>query len=75
MVPEAAPSPDLGNAVFLDYINLRVTDHRLATAFFVQGLGLTRDPHRMVGTDNMWVNVATQQFHLPIGKPPPFAAM
>jgi hypothetical protein len=62
-------TPDLGSVVFFEHVNLRVTDHRLATAFFVEGLGLTRDPFRMVGTRNMWVNVGRQQFHLPIGEP------
>ena len=40
-------SPELGNAIFFDHINLAVTDHRLATLFFIEGLGLTRDPYRM----------------------------
>ena len=71
MVP--VPSPELGNLVFFDHINLMVTDHRLATLFFVEGLGLTRDPYRMAGVRNMWVNVGTQQFHLPIGVPERFA--
>ncbi len=66
-------SPELGNAVFLDHVNFPVTDHRLATLFFIEGLGFTRDPYRNVGTANMWVNVGTQQFHLPIGRPLPFS--
>jgi hypothetical protein len=70
---DPAPSPELGNLVFFDHINLMVTDHRLATLFYVEGLGLTRDPYRMVGVRNMWVNVGTQQFHLPIGVPERFA--
>jgi hypothetical protein len=57
--------------VFFEHVNLRVPDHRLATLYFVEGLGLTRDPYRMVGTRNMWVNVGHQQFHLPIGEPTP----
>ncbi len=66
-----APSPEIGTIVHFEHVNLRVPDHRLATLFFVEGLGLTRDPLRMVGTRNMWVNVGTQQFHLPIGDPSP----
>jgi hypothetical protein len=50
-----------------------VPDHRLATLFFIDGLGLTRDPYRMVGVRNMWVNVGQQQFHLPLGEAQPFA--
>jgi catechol-2,3-dioxygenase len=66
-----APLPDVGSVVHLEHVNLRVPDHRLATLYFVEGLGLTRDPYRMVGARNMWVNVGTQQFHLPIGEPTP----
>jgi hypothetical protein len=65
------PSPELGNLVLFEHVNLRVPDHRLATLYFVEGLGLTRDPLRMVGTRNMWVNAGLQQFHLPIGDPTP----
>ncbi|HUJ75540.1 MAG TPA: hypothetical protein VL359_11805, partial [bacterium] len=61
--------PDLGNVVHFEHVNYRVPDHRTATLYFIEGLGLTRDPYRMVGTSNMWVNVGTQQFHLPIGEP------
>lgn len=64
-------SPDLGTIVFFEHVNLRVSDHRLATLYFIEGLGLTRDPYRMVGTRNMWVNVGDQQLHLPIGEPTP----
>ena len=46
-----------------------VPDQRTATAFYVTGLGLTRDPYVMVGTENMWINVGAQQFHLPTNKP------
>ena len=63
----------LGNFTQFEHVNLRVPDHRLATLFFVQGLGFTRDPTRMVGVNNMWVNAGLQQFHLPIGEAHPFA--
>lgn len=71
----AAParSPDLGSAILLDHVNLRVTDQQRATAFFVEGLGLARDPERMTGTGNMWVHVGRQQLHLPTGEPRRFA--
>ena len=42
-------------------------DQRLATLFYVAGLGLTRDPYLMVSDTNMWVNVGRNQFHLPNG--------
>jgi hypothetical protein len=29
----------------------------IATAFYVMGLGFTRDPYLMVGLDNMWINL------------------
>jgi hypothetical protein len=69
--PTTGPSPEVGSVVHWEHVNLRVTDHRLATLYFVEGLGLTRDPLRNVTTRNMWVNVGTQQFHLPIGEPTP----
>ena len=46
-----------------------VPDPRLATAFYISGLGLTRDPYLMTGPRNMWVNVGRSQFHLPTSKP------
>ncbi|MEE8434025.1 MAG: hypothetical protein V3S64_04480 [bacterium] len=64
--------PDTGALIQFDHVNLRVDDHKIATAFFIEGLGLTRDPYRMVGTGNMWVNAGRQQFHLPLGPPTPF---
>ena len=60
---------DLGNIVELGHVNLRVPDQRLATIFYMTGLGLTRDPAMMTGVDNMWVNVGKSQFHLPTGEP------
>lgn len=63
----------IGNVCHFEHVNLRVPDHRLATLFFIEGLGFTRDPTRMVGVRNMWVNVGQQQFHLPLGEARPFA--
>jgi hypothetical protein len=56
---------DVGNVVALEHVNTRIPDQRLASAFYVGALGLTRDPHMMTGTGNMWVNVGRSQFHLP----------
>jgi catechol-2,3-dioxygenase len=60
---------DVGNILALEHVNVRVADQVLATAFYVQGLGFTRDPYMTVGTENMWINVGQQQFHLPTGPP------
>ncbi|MFO1029159.1 MAG: hypothetical protein U1E70_28635 [Acetobacteraceae bacterium] len=56
---------DLGNIVELGHVNVRVPDQSKAVAFYIMGLGLTRDPYLMAGLDNMWVNVGRGQFHLP----------
>jgi catechol-2,3-dioxygenase len=60
---------DLGNAIHFEHVNIQVPDQRLATLFYVTGLGLTRDPYLMVSDTNMWINVGRSQFHLPSGKP------
>ncbi|HVB69331.1 MAG TPA: hypothetical protein VNE67_15900 [Acetobacteraceae bacterium] len=60
---------DLGNIVELGHVNVTVPDQRLATIFYVSGLGLTRDPYLMSGLDNMWINVGRAQFHLPARAP------
>ena len=59
---------DVGNIVAFEHVNLWVTDQRTATAFYIFGMGFTRDPYLMVNIDNMWVNLGKQQFHL-ITKP------
>jgi len=56
---------DLGNIVLLEHVNVCIPDQRLATIFYLSGLGFTRDPYLMAGIDNMWVNVGRTQFHLP----------
>src|SRR5262245_33626590 len=60
---------DLGNAIHLEHVNVQVPDQRLASLFYVTGLGLTRDPYLMVSDTNMWINVGRSQFHLPSGRP------
>ena len=59
---------DLGNSIHLEHVNVQVPDQRLATLFYVAGLGLTRDPYLMVSDSNMWINVGKSQFHLPSGE-------
>ena len=63
---------DVGNIVKLEHVNLTIPDQRLATIFYISGLGLTRDPYVMTGVDNMWVNVGESQFHLPTREPQVF---
>src|SRR5438132_8591676 len=58
---------DLGNSIHFEHVNVTIPDQRLATLFYVAGLGLTRDPYLMVSDTNMWVNVGKSQFHLPDG--------
>src|ERR1700744_3362258 len=60
---------DLGNIVELGHVNVTLPDQSLATAYYLMGLGLTRDPYLMAGLENMWVNVGRGQFHLPTGGP------
>lgn len=60
---------DVSNIVHLEHVNVTQPDQRLATLFYVSGLGLTRDPYLMVGLDNMWINIGRSQMHLPTGRP------
>jgi hypothetical protein len=60
---------NVGNIVEFGHVNTRIPDQRLATLFYVTGLGLTRDPYLVTGVDNMWVNAGVTQFHLPTGTP------
>ncbi|HXQ49683.1 MAG TPA: hypothetical protein VN802_01205 [Stellaceae bacterium] len=63
---------DLGNIVNFGHLNLAIGDQIRSTAYYVSGLGLTRDPYVNTGIGNMWVNVGVSQFHLPTGKPERF---
>src|SRR6267378_6337871 len=60
---------DLGNIVNLGHVNVQITDQRLATHYYVSGLGLTRDPFLNTGARLMWINVGMAQLHLPMGRP------
>jgi hypothetical protein len=55
----------VGNIVHLEHFNVMVADQRLATLFYVVGLGGTRDPYIFTGLENMWVNFGRTQVHLP----------
>lgn len=70
--PHQAPvydrtTEDVGNIVEFGHVNVLVPDQLTATMFYVSALGMTRDPYLMTSTDNMWVNIGTDQFHLPQG--------
>ena len=58
---------DVGNILAMEHVNVTVPDQPLATLFYVNLLGFTRDPYMDFGPFNVWVNVGRQQFHLPIG--------
>ncbi|MCC6434603.1 MAG: hypothetical protein IT196_06195 [Acidimicrobiales bacterium] len=63
--PYDRSTQDVGNIVALEHVNVTVPDQELAALFYVTGLGFTRDPYIDFGTANMWVNLGSQQFHLP----------
>lgn len=60
---------NVGNILAMEHVNVTVPDQSMALTFYIQGLGFTRDPYMMIGTENMWVNVGNQQFHLPTRAP------
>jgi hypothetical protein len=60
---------DVGNIVLLEHVNVQIPDQTLATAFYIVGMGFTRDPYLNIGLGNMWANVGEQQFHLPTRPP------
>ena len=59
---------DVGNILALEHVNVTVPDQPIATFFYVNLLGFTRDPYMDFGPSNVWVNVGRQQFHLPTAK-------
>jgi len=56
---------DVGNLIALEHVNLAIPDQQLATAFYIAGLGFTRDPFLFPGLENMWINIGRSQCHLP----------
>ena len=56
---------DVGNILAMEHVNVTVPDQTLATLFYVNLLGFTRDPYMDFGPTNVWINVGRQQFHLP----------
>ena len=61
----------VGNIVHLEHFNVCIPDQRLATLFYIVGLGGTRDPYLFMGLENMWVNFGRTQCHLPSRAVPP----
>ncbi len=57
--------PEIGGIVHLEHFNFEMLEHEWATLFFMNGLGLTRDPYKRTDETNMGVNIGLQQFHLP----------
>jgi catechol-2,3-dioxygenase len=66
---ETFSEENIGNIMLMEHVNLPVPDQGIATLFYLVGMGFTRDPHMMVGLENMWVNLGEQQFHLPTNNP------
>ncbi len=66
------PTPEIGAVTHFEHVNFSVPDQGPAMLFFCEGLGFTRDPARMVGTRNMWINAGRQQLHMPRGEAIPF---
>jgi hypothetical protein len=63
----------VGNIVHLEHFNVVIPDQRLATLFYIVGLGGTRDPFLFPGLENMWVNFGRTQVHVPSRDPKPRA--
>ncbi len=61
-------SRDVGNILAMEHVNVTVPDQAIASLFYVNGLGFTRDPYIDFGPANVWINVGRQQFHLPTSK-------
>ena len=45
-------SEDIGNIVSLEHVNTCTPDLSLSTAFYLMGMGFTRDPYVMIGVEN-----------------------
>jgi len=58
-------SQEQGNIVVMEHVNLAEPDQLVAMVFYIDGLGLTRDPYTPFNTSVMWVNIGKQQIHVP----------
>ncbi len=52
--------PEVGGMLHLDHNNFQVPEHDLVTVFFINGLGLTREPFRRADETNIGINVGLQ---------------
>ena len=64
-------SQTVGNIVHLEHWNVVINDQRLATLFYIVGLGGTRDPFMFPGMENIWLNFGRTQVHMPSRAVPP----
>ena len=48
-----ATNPEVGGIVHLDHVNFETPDHEMATVFYINALGFTRDPYRHTDEQNM----------------------
>ncbi len=60
---------DVGNLFTLEHVNLQVDSLERALVFYVEALGLTRDPYMMTGSRIGWINAGRNQLHLVQGAP------
>jgi len=69
--------PEIGRILHMDHVNFETPDHEMATIFYMNGLGFTRDPYRRADEQNLGVNVGRQQLHLPKRgeRTPPFCGI
>jgi len=58
-------SQDVGNIICLEHLNLSQPDQIVAMVFYIEGLGLTRDPYAPNNTGTVWINIGIQQIHIP----------
>lgn len=60
---------EVGRILHMEHFNHQVQDQNTATIFFINGLGLTRDPYQRTDETNIGVNIGFQQLHLPLRGP------
>jgi hypothetical protein len=58
-------SEDVGNIISLEHVNTTIPDQTPAIAFYIMGMGFTRDPYLNVGLQNFWANIGEEQIHMP----------
>jgi len=55
---------DVENIIYLEHVNLAQPDQMTAMVFYVEGLGLTRDPYAPDSSATMWINIGNSQIHV-----------